>query len=507
MGKLRSGAAACAAAVMAAVAAAVPAARAADAGDTDLAAMVRLGDVRRHMAAFQEIADHNGGDRAAGRPGYEVSVKYVAGRLRQAGFTPRIQRFDFTYWSEKSRPLFARTGPGKARYKPGRDFLTLLYSGSGDVTARAVAVDVPASGDGSSGCQASDFARFPKGAIALTQRGYCTFETKAANAQAAGAGALVLYNKPGEKGPVKGTVTKPHRIPAISASHRVGAALVKAARNGGVRLRVRTSVRSGSKPAANVIAETRPGRDDNVVLLGAHLDSVRAGPGINDNASGAATALAAAERIGALGAERLRNKVRFAWWGAEEEGLRGSEHYVSTLDDADRRKIALNLNLDMLGSVNGVRGIYDGDDSSGGRAKPPAGSGAIEKMFRDYFAGRGLRTSESAFNGRSDYGPFIKRGIPAGGIATGAEGVKTAREAKSFGGRVGKPYDPCYHAKCDTMKNVDFKLLDTNADGVAFVVQRLAWSTLPVNGAARRARIATGPAPAEPLWLGDRLLR
>ena len=132
-------------------------------------------------------------------------------------------------------------------------------------------------------------------------------------------------------------------------------------------------------------------------------------------------------------------------------------------------------------------------------------SGAIEKMFRDYFKGRRLPTAESAFDGRSDYGPFIERGIPAGGIATGAEGVKTAAEAKAFGGRAGKAYDPCYHAGCDRLKNVDLKLLDTNADGVAHVLQHLAETTVAVNGGARLALPAA--ASYEPVRQGPYLLR
>jgi Zn-dependent M28 family amino/carboxypeptidase len=152
------------------------------------------------------------------------------------------------------------------------------------------------------------------------------------------------------------------------------------------------------------------------------------------------------------------------------------------LSDADKAKIALNLNFDMTASPNGVRGVYNGSDPDA-----PAGSAAIQKIFNDYFAKRKLPTTPSEFNGRSDYGPFLEAGIPAGGIDTGAEGIKTAEEAKIFGGQAGKPYDSCYHQACDRITNINWKLLDTNADGVAFAVQKLALSTLPVNGQALRA--------------------
>ena len=472
----------------------------------DLAKLVTLKDVEAHLKAFEEIADYNGGDRAAGSPGYGVSVRYVAGRLKKAGFTPKIQKFSYPYWREKSDAVLARTAPSKKAYKRGDDFVTLAYSGSGDVTAPAVAVDAPAKGkEGTSGCQKKDFKGFKKGSIALVQRGSCTFETKAARARAAGAAAVVIYNKPGEKGPVNGTVTKPSKIPVVGPTHETGAALAKEAGKGKLKLHVKTDTVHGKRSSSNVIAETDRGRDDNVVLLGAHLDSVPEGPGINDNGTGAAALLAIAAKIGELGKDSIRNRVRFAWWGAEEEGLRGSTHYVDELSRRDRDSIALNLNFDMLGSRNGTRGVYDGDHSTGSGVRAPAGSGAIEKMFRDYFKGRKLPTTESEFNGRSDYGPFVEHGIAAGGMDTGADGVKTAAEAKTFGGRAGKAYDPCYHAECDRVKNVHLKLLDGNVDGIAHVTQHLARTTVAVNGGARMS--ADREPSRGPVWRGPYQLR
>ncbi|MBE1531115.1 M20/M25/M40 family metallo-hydrolase [Actinomadura algeriensis] len=483
---------------------------------SDLAELVTIKDVRRHLEAFRQIAEYNGGNRASGTSGYEVSVKYVVGRLRKAGYSPSVQKFVYPYWQERSAPVMSRTsgkgkGKGKGKdakkaYKAGLDFVTMMYSGSGDVTARVTPVDVPAKGkDGTSGCEKKDFKGFAKGSIALMQRGKCTFATKAARARTAGAAAAVIYNKPGEAGPISGTLGERSKLPVVAASHQVGAELAKAAAKGGLTMRVKTVTEHGKRTSSNVVADTERGRADNVVVAGAHLDSVPDGPGINDNATGAAALLAVAEEIGELGGKGLRNRVRFAWWGAEEEGLRGSTHYVEELDPSDRRHIALNLNFDMLGSPNGVRGVYDGDHSLGTGTTPPAGSAAIEKMFREYFKGRGLPTDDYVFNGRSDYGPFIEHGIPAGGLATGADGVKTAAEAKKYGGRAGKTYDPCYHAKCDGLKNVNMKLLDTNVDGVAHVTQLLAASTVAVNGDARLQRVRR--TAAAPLWSGGHLLR
>jgi Zn-dependent M28 family amino/carboxypeptidase len=263
---------------------------------------------------------------------------------------------------------------------------------------------------------------------------------------------------------------------------------VKAAAGGSLTLHIKTNTINEERTAHNVIADTKRGRADNVVVMGAHLDSVVKGPGINDNGSGTATVLTVAEQISKLGGD-IKNKVRFAFWGAEEEGLLGSTYYVTHLSADQKAQIALNLNFDMLGSPNGRRGVYDGDDSEGAGTNPPVGSGAIEKVFLDYYGGRGLQTSQSTFDGRSDYGPFIDNGIPAGGLDSGAEKLKTPEEAAIYGGEAGKPYDGCYHQACDTYDNNNDTILDQLSDGAAHAVQAFAKSTLPVNG----GRVASRP--------------
>ncbi|GAA0315811.1 M20/M25/M40 family metallo-hydrolase [Actinoallomurus spadix] len=444
--------------------------------------LVKLKDIRRHQKDLQTIATYNGGTRAAGEPGFEVSTKYVVSRLRKAGYRPTVQDFPFDYYKEKTPSVFDR--PGGAKYVYGTDYATLDFSGSGDVTATATPVDPAGAGVGS-GCEAADFTGFPKGNIALVKRGGCNFSVKVGNAQNAGATAIAIYNdgaSPERMGPVQGTASTPWQIPVIGPTYQLGTDLVKEAASGTLTLHVKTDTFSEQRTAHNVIAETKRGRADNVVVLGAHLDSVTAGPGINDNGSGTATVLTIAEQIGKLG-KGIKNKVRFAFWGAEEEGLLGSEYYVAHLTAAQKAQIALNLNFDMLGSPNGVRGVYDGDDSQGAGTNPPAGSGAIEKVFLDYYGKRKLATSPSEFNGRSDYGPFIENGIPAGGLDSGAEGLKTEAEAKTYGGQAGVAYDPCYHQACDTYDNSNNTILDQLADGAAHAAQVFAGSTLPVNGA------------------------
>ncbi len=215
-------------------------------------------------------------------------------------------------------------------------------------------------------------------------------------------------------------------------------------------------------------------------MVGAHLDSVPQGPGIQDNGSGVAAILEIALQMAELGIEP-RNRVRFAFWGAEESGLFGSEFYVANLSKRDIKDIALNLNFDMIGSPNFVRFVYDGDGSDT-PLEGPNGSPNIEDVFLDYFAEQGLPTEATAFDGRSDYGPFIAVGIPAGGLFTGAEGIKSEEEVAIYGGTAGEQYDPCYHLACDTFDNISLEALDQMGDAAAHAVLTFAMTTSSVNG-------------------------
>jgi Zn-dependent M28 family amino/carboxypeptidase len=235
-----------------------------------------------------------------------------------------------------------------------------------------------------------------------------------------------------------------------------------------------------------VIAETQTGRKNNVVMAGAHLDSVAAGPGINDNGTGSAALLETALQLG--GSPKVNNAVRFAWWSAEELGLVGSEYYVQNLDFEQQLDIALYLNFDMIGSPNAGYFTFDGDDSDGVGAGPgPFGSGQIEAAFQSYFDYVGIPLESRDFDGRSDYGEFILQGIPAGGMFTGAEVVKTEEQVEKWGGTAGIAFDPCYHQACDNLGNVDRVALDRNSDAAAFVLASYAISTEDINGVPPRA--------------------
>ena len=440
--------------------------------------------VMAHEQAFQQIATANGGTRASGTPGYEASVDYVVGELTAAGYAVDVQEFEFPFFQDTS--VLQRTAPGNADY--AADALT--FSPAGEVTAPATLVDVeippgPLPTSSTSGCEPEDFADFPVGNVAVIQRGTCTFAVKAMNAEAAQASAVVIFNEGqlGRTDVIAGTLGGPVvTIPVVGASFATGQELYDL-RDEGLILHVRADVISDTRTTWNVIAETEGGRDDNVVVVGAHLDSVVDGPGINDNGSGSATILEIALQMEKV---KPRNTVRFMWFGAEELGLLGSAHYVEQLTPEEQAAIALNLNFDMVGSPNFVRFVYDGDNSAfpvgPGSAEAPPGSGYIEQVFVDYFASQGLASEPTAFSGRSDYGPFIEVGIPAGGLFTGAEGIKTPEQAAVYGGTAGIAYDPCYHKSCDTIANVSVTAIDQMADAAAFAVITFAQNTEGVNG-------------------------
>jgi Zn-dependent M28 family amino/carboxypeptidase len=459
-----------------------PATAAPDVDTTALQDAVTVDGIREHQQELQEIADANGGTRASGTPGYDASVDYVVDTLEAAGYQPVVQEFEWDFFEERATPEFDLVAPSPPAPKVyvqstdgiEGDFATMDYSGSGEVTEPIVPTNdivIPPGNQAStsdSGCEEEDFADADfTGAIALIQRGTCDFIVKALNAEAAGAVGVIIFNEgqPGRDGPLLGTLGGPGvTIPVIGTSFAVGEELYELAQAGETIVHIFTETFTEPRTTFNVLADTS-GRPNSVVVVGAHLDSVLAGPGINDNGSGSATILEIAEAIADLEIE-TRNTVRFAWWGAEESGLVGSEHYVTTLSSSERNKIALNLNFDMVGSPNYVRFVYDGDGSDTATAGPK-GSAVIEQVFLDYFEEAGLETEPTAFDGRSDYGPFIDVGIPAGGLFTGAEGIKTEAEADVYGGTEGQPYDPCYHQACDTFENVSLQALDEMSNATA----------------------------------------
>jgi Zn-dependent M28 family amino/carboxypeptidase len=465
---------------------------------------VTVEGVREHQAALQSAADANGGNRFSGFGGYDASVDYVVQTLEAAGYEPVVQTFDYLAFEVVGPSALQQTAPQAVTYVEGVDFGVITQSDPGDVTAPVTPVDLQLGlgNTSTSGCEDSDFDAFPSGNIALLQRGVCTFEIKAENAAANGAIGIVIMNQGNTAAADRNgipavtlTANNTSGIPVIGVTYALGEAL---AGTSGLEMRVFANTLRQMLPTANVLAEKTGANDANVVMAGAHLDSVLAGPGINDNGSGSAAILETAVMVANL---KPANTLRFAWWGAEESGLVGSTNYVNGLSAAEKDRIALYLNFDMIGSPNYIQMVYDSDES--GFEAPvvvPPGSTAIEDLFESFYTLRAEPYDDAEFSGRSDYQAFINNGIPSGGLFTGAEVPKTAAQQAIWGGTTGAQYDPCYHAACDTFANNSLHALAINSDAVAFAVLTYAYSTESVNG-VKGSKVPgrfTIPAPAGP---------
>jgi Zn-dependent M28 family amino/carboxypeptidase len=434
---------------------------------------VPVSRIVHHQWQLQKIARRNGDTRTVLSGGYADSLEYVKSTLRRSGYSPKTIQFNFPFWEEVAPASITRVSPPPVkpyRYgteaddnSPDADFITLGYSGTGTLTNTQVVptndigtIPPATAGSSTSGCEPEDYPASVVGKVALVMRGTCAFVQKAEVAQQVGAAGVIIFNDgvgAGRQNPLFVLNQVDLHIPAVISSFAMGKELYDAV-NAGQDVRVDFSAfgQLTDRFLPQVLAETKGGDPNNVLIVGAHLDSVPAGPGINDDGSGTAMLLAQAEAMAEHGnAKNLRQKIRFMWFGAEEDGLVGSTYYAHNLSEAEVKKVDGMLDYDMLASSNYVRFLYDGDGSEPGNEpfQGPPGSGLIEAVQDSWFQSKSQETDRVPFDGRSDYVGFTDRGIPAGGIFAGAEGIKTPEQEAIYGGDAGSWYDPCYHQLCD----------------------------------------------------------
>jgi Zn-dependent M28 family amino/carboxypeptidase len=458
--------AACAAGLAMLVAPATAMAKPKDVNSSRLERAVTTEGIHAHQQALQHIADLNGGTRYTRTPGFTASAAYVKSTLEKTGaYNVSYSMFNMPVWEELAPPSLKLTAPGSKTYKPGTasddgnpavDFIAMEHTPDKTVTAEVIPVghtDVPSDGGSTSGCVAADYPATVKGNIALIQRGTCAFTAKTQLAQKAGAVGVILFNEgdtPAREPALFRSADPEYPIPAVLSSYQVGAELYGLA-TGNQHPKVELATHGVDHPNLfpNVVAETKKGDPKHKVLAGAHLDSVPAGPGINDDGSGTSYQLALAEAIAKQGAPP-KNKIRFLFFGGEEDGLVGSQYYAAHMSDQDVATSDVMIDTDMIASPNFARLVYDSDGSTFGEdVAGPAGSGVIEKTFVDYWKKRGMVSEPIPFDGRSDYVGFVNRGIPSGGVFAGAEAPKTAQQVEWYGGVEGEQLDPCYHEACD----------------------------------------------------------
>jgi len=380
---------------------------------------ISLARVLRDLRALERIADRNAGTRAAGTPGYAASVRYVRDQLRRAGYRPQLSPFPLVLYIE-------RVERGRQIAPVQRDLPLEALQYSPSTPAGGLRARVVASGDG---CSRDDFGAV-RGLIALVERGDCFFAQKAANAQAAGAAGVLVYNT--DEGIFDGTLGDPKAsgIPIAAIARAAGRELA-AASDPVVEMVLETDTRQSM--SQNLIANAQP-HPRKLLIVGAHLDSVTVGPGINDNGTGAATVLEIARALRKV-APGL--SVRFAFWGAEELGLIGSRAYAQTISPS---QVVGYLNFDVLGSPSRRYGVY--------------GDTRFVTRWLGYFSRTGAAASAIDIEGRSDHAPFTLRGIPVAGLFAG-------------------DYS-CYHRACDRVASVDQRTLEALAGAAAFGVASFA---------------------------------
>jgi Zn-dependent M28 family amino/carboxypeptidase len=446
----------------------------------DLAQKVTTEAMMAHLAKLQEIADDNDGTRALGTPGYDASVDYVADTLRDKGFDVETPEFDVEIpWADA--PALTVAG-NKVEARPMEYTIGTERAGVSGPILVARSEDTP-------GCTAGDYDGLQvEGAVVLVDRGSCPFGQKQSVAAERGAVAMIVANNADGANVAGGTLgdSTDVRIPVVSVTKSAGEQL-RGRPGAPAVLTLNAGVRT--EKTRNVIAQTTTGSTADVVMVGAHLDSVPEGPGINDNGSGVAAILETALQLGS--SPQVTNAVRFGFWGAEETGLLGSNDYLGSLDLDALRDIALYLNFDMVGSPNPGYFTYDGDqsetpDARAGVPRVPEGSAGLERTLVAYLDRAGKPAEDTSFDGRSDYDGFTRAGIPAGGLFSGGEEKKSAAQADVWGGEADAPFDPNYHKPGDTVDNIDETAMQIHGSGVGYSVGLYAQDQRGRNGIPER---------------------
>ncbi|MDT5010805.1 MAG: hypothetical protein QOH57_2422, partial [Mycobacterium sp.] len=443
----------------------------------DLAGKVKVDAPFAHLRQLQEIANANKGSRADGTAGYDASVDYVVKLLSEKGFdvsTPEASRL------ATQQPGTQTLIVGERKFTIDQASL-LVQTPAGGLSVRAEHPAKPA------GCAAGDYAGTAvKGAIAVTDDQACSIVDKQNAALANGAVALLVMSG---KSVRPGLFTPGYYRQLTVPVGVIGTDADAAVRRTNASVRLTLESKAVLTKSRNVLAQTKTGSARNVVLVGAHLDSAEASPGINDDGSGVAAVLETALQLGS--SPSVTNAVRFCFWAAAEQGVGGSTSYLSGLSNDQLDDIALYLNFDQLASANAGYFTYDGDQSGQASVdvpaeRVPAGSAGVERTLAGYLNLAGRRPADLPLGGTADYFPFLTAGVPIGGVTTWATGKKSPVQARLWDGAVGQPFDPYYHLPGDTLEHVNRDALAVTGPAVAFAVGTYALSTDGVNGVPPR---------------------
>ncbi|CAH0039491.1 unnamed protein product [Clonostachys solani] len=427
--------------------------------DKALQDAITVENLFKHAEKLEALAYSTPGrNRVAGSTGHDLTVEYISEQLNALGGYYDVQLQPWEGYSQQYGEISFTVN--------GVVYEAQVVEYSSNLTA----TDVPLAVVPNFGCDVTDFPSTVSGSVALVHRGSCTFALKSQNAKTAGAIGVIFWNNE-NAGVVSGTYggILDDAVPGGGISQADGEALVALSSNTTLTtsLEIATVIELvQSRASNNVIATSKYGSPDNVLFIGAHSDSVSAGPGINDDGSGTIGLLETAIQLAKYS---TKAQIKFGWWTAEESGLLGSTYYVGTLSAEELLKIRLYLNFDMIASPNYILGHYDGDGSEFGEAGP-AGSAEAEHFFEEYYESNGFNHTATEFNGRSDYGPFLDAGVPCGGLDAGADEVKTQEWVDKFGGTLGAILDPNYHSAEDDVANLNEFCFGVMSKGIAHAV-------------------------------------
>jgi Peptidase family M28/PA domain len=473
---------------------------------------IQKDDLWQHMVDFQAIADANLGpdghpSRNSGEPGYLESVRYVARLMTQWGYNVTIQQYPFDYFAYTAIPTLSEVSPN------AHDFILNEEWSSGQSLGSVTADLQPAGGfvlpptqvsSSTSGCTPADFTGFTAGQVALIQRGGCNYGVKVLNAEAAGASGVIIFNEgnPGRTGLIFGSLIDAAgnaftpEIPVAFTSFDIGIDLLTqyqdALKNNTSLPRMSLTIKGvhqANAPDYNVIADSRGGDKNHVVVVDAHLDAIY-GAGMLDNASGSATILDIARMMKNV---TPTNKLRFIWFGGEELGLFGSQYYVSHLSSNDLSHIGYDLDADVTATPNYTVGVLD-------PAAPNLFGGATpvfpNRVYKASLIGRNVAVDYFTSIGKNheffspqgtDAISFNNVGIPASGVLTGQDCCKTQEEVDLFGGFLGnfEGNVPSFDGGCvdnpflwcDNLSNNDPDVMTFVSRGFANMVVNMAFDT------------------------------
>jgi hypothetical protein len=479
---------------------------------------IKTDDLWQHMQAFWQIAQDNPGpdghpSRNSGEPGYKASVDYVANLMKQAGYDVTIQPYTFDYFAYQGVPSLSEVSPTAHDYTLVSDWNPGPSLGSTTAQLQTVGGTVlPPTGGSTSGCDPSDFNGFVAGHIALIQRGTCTFSQKIANAQAAGASGVIIFNEgntPARSGVFVGSLSSVPSIPVAFTSFAIGNDLTTQTLAGPVTMSLSVQgIHDPNRLDYNVIADSKGGDPHHVVVVDAHLDAIY-GAGMLDNASGSATILDIAQKLKNV---NPRNKLRFIWFGGEELGLFGSLHYVNNLSPSELADTRYDLDADVTATPNYIIGVLDPAAvdffSRTVSTQFPAQVYEPSKVARDqmvnYFDSIG-KNHEFFSPVGTDAFSFNVAGVPASGVLTGQDCCKSQDEVNLFGGFTGN-YEgnvPSFDGGCvdlpfrwcDNLDNNDKNVMTFISKAFADSTVRMAFNKSVVwageTAAARRAKAAS----------------